>query len=52
MNTVPNEPFNAEQEKEAYKEYRKKESTIKYKDKDVVIDYKTLEKKKSTSTNK
>lgn len=48
MNTKPNEPFNADEEKEAYKEYRKKESTVKYKGEDIVIDYKTLKKKNNT----
>ncbi len=44
MNTKPNEPFNAEEEKEAYNQYVKKESTVNHKGIDVVIDYKTLKK--------
>ena len=39
--TKPNEPFNAEGEKEAYNEYKKSEIYIKYKKEEIPLDYKT-----------
>ena len=42
MNDIkPNEPFNAEEEKEAYTEYKKSESYVKYNSEDIPVDYKT-----------
>jgi len=40
-NTKPNEPFNADEEQEAYKEYKKNESYVKHNGEDIPIDYKT-----------
>lgn len=42
MNEIkPNEPFNAEEEQEAYDEYKKSDSYIKYNGEVIPVDYKT-----------
>ena len=53
MNEIkPNEPFNAEEEKEAYEEYKKSESYIKYNGEDIPIDYKIdIERNKDIKKN-
>ena len=38
--TKPNEPFNADEEQQAYNEYKKSESYVKYNGEDIPIDYK------------
>ena len=41
MNKIkPNEPFNADEEQDAYNEYKKTENYVKYNGEDIPIDYK------------
>jgi hypothetical protein len=53
MNDIkPNEPFNSEEEKEAYNEYKKSESYVKHNGEDIPVYYKTdIKLNKGTKKN-
>jgi hypothetical protein len=52
MNDIkPNEPFNADEEQDAYNEYKKSESYVKYNGEDIPVDYKVVHKDEVPSEN-